>query len=216
MGYSQYLVRLEKEKVNEIKGLSYDELLDKIKNEKGEYQLLFDDGIYLPDLFQILGGKELYDFGKDFDNDIINSVVKEPLFIKESTMDDFQDYSPKILKDDGVLQFINYYEERVRNYNKLLLTKPEIYGDYEQNPTKPDPLDIRDLDAIMQNDFIVKRIILDFISKKRSWDNGAILNKHKDKESLTYSSLYEYSVFDLLNIYKEIDNDKYCYIFYGR
>lgn len=216
MGYSEYLVRIKKDTIDEIKNYTYDELLSLIKEKQGDVDLLFDDSIYLPDLFKVLNGKQLYDFGKDFDVDFINSVIKEPLFNREDTMEAFNDYKPRIIKDDGILQFIYYYEEKVKRYNDLLLTKPEMYGDYEENPSEPEPLNIRDLDAIMQNEFIVKRIIKDFISRKRSWNNGSVLNKHKDHESLTYSSLYEYSVFDLLNIYKESDNEQYYYIFYSR
>lgn len=216
MGYSEYLVRIKKDTINEVRDFTYEDLLSKMKENKGDVDLLFDDSIYLPDLFKVLGGEQLYDFGKDFDLDLIKSVVKEHLFTNKDTTEAFNDYKPMILKDDAILRFINYYEEKVKRYNDLLLTEPEMYGDYAENPSKPNPLNPRDLDDILANDFIVKRIVLDFISKRRSWKNGAILNKHQDHESLTYSSLYEYSVFDLLTIHKQLDNEQYYYIFYGR
>ena len=222
MGYRQYILRIEKEKVNEIRHLSLQELKEKFKGigDVVEYDDYSPAGyLSIHELFKAMGVERLFELGKYFDAETEQNITEAPLFTSKDMQDEYSDYGIALLNESAFLTIANHFESNVKNHFELLLTDKFMIDEFEEDPWEANPivdgLSFADADKILENKYVTKRIILDFISKKRKWDRDIVLNKDKEHPSLSRSLLYEYEVFDMLRLYKESDYEKYAYILYG-
>ena len=209
MGYRQYISRVSKSKIDKIRDLNLNEL-------QSSFPLLTDDD-YLP-IYKLLDnelGVRIYELGKYFDNDVMESMKECNLFLNDDTQDYYDDYYPIILNKNVFLKLAEHYESNVKTHFDLLLTKPDMWGDFEEIPLEPNALTIKDTDEILANSFIMKRVLGDLFQRQRLWKSGLVLDKDKTREMLNNSWLYEYAIFDMLRLHKTADFDNYYYILYG-
>ena len=211
MGYRHYFLRASKKDVEEIQHLSYQELVDFCKkNDRGYEAEDYGDGLEVClNIHKILPQVEVFEFGKYYENAEEIHKNSEKLFKNEETMEYFEDYEPHISGEKAVECAIEWQINKIReNFAHLLLTDEEIKKKKDDGTFCDDglfcddrPHEIRLLTAIQR--------------KAREWDKR-LLPFSLDREKPMISSwLYEYTVFELVKLHREMDWENDCLLFYG-
>lgn len=212
MGYRTYIGYLSKEKYQEIKDLSKGDLLSKF-GEK-------EDGYVGP--YDIC--KELYEFGKYTNfNPPDGSMV--PLFSNQELQEFYSgDNEIWLVNKDFLKYIIGTYKEKVREYLSDMV-KPFLDEDgYRGNFLKSVKTNygIRDdkyefdgstLNKEQQNSIV--NILNHIISAHTEWNMIVPFNLDDGKDEVTSSWKYEYSIFELVRIYKTFDWENNVMIHYG-
>lgn len=131
--------------------------------------------------------EKLYDFGSSLD---VDELYKNPTWFYPKTLaDSYIDYNAIIITKEDLLKIINQYQQETLDFfNKKL----------------------KELKA---ND--CRKTIECFESRIREIKNKVYINNDKNNHLLTDSWVYEYAIFNLLHIYKTL-NQEDVLIFYGR
>ncbi len=179
MGYRHYMYKISKDLVEEIKGLTYEELAQKYHEESESY-------FHLGNLPKV----ELHDFGKYCDgaNDIYSEGI--PLFKNKEVMENLDDYKPFIVGKEGLKKAIEIYKKKVIDYYESLLTDGE-----HQTATEKQLEHIKDI--------------------LTEWKCGFAIDIDENKQEVTSSWKFEYSLFELVRLLKTIDFEKDTILFYG-
>ena len=146
----------------------------------------YGNGIYIK--WRKFPMEALYEFGKyvDFVEDI--DKMGKPLFKNKKIQNELIEYGFTITGREGLKLCIDFYTKQVVKYFRKLLT-----GD-------------------------TKEIVKDISDKLNRWDNkyGCLpYDMYLENEQVTSSWLYEYSIFELVRLYKSIDFKTYDLIFFG-
>ena len=185
MGYRNYLYKIEKEKVKEIRELTLEELKSKYADE-------FDDD-YI-DIHKIIGKDCIFEFGKLYWDDTVERIngTGEELFANDEIQEQFYDYAPHLVGKEALKVAIEIYERKIKEMYKNLneeVEKAETFEDkYE----------------------LYKRHISDY---EVWWKRLKVIDLEKD--AICHSWLYEHLIFELVHLYKTIDFDEYDLIFLG-
>jgi len=214
MGYRTYIASMSKEVHNRIKGFTLDELYK-------------DNGLDINDEMNYLGvydilDKCLYEFGKytEFDDEKYYTKV----FDNEDTNKHFlEEHDLWIFGKEYLEHIINFYKDLVaKYYNEMMIPffgegfdssefLNTITRDY-----KVDGDDISfDFTKITQKEVNALWRMMEHVRSMRTeWVQLTPFNLEKGSE-VTTSWKYEYSIFELVNIYKSFDWDNNLMIYYG-
>jgi len=119
MGYRHYMYKINKDLVNEIKGMTLSELKIKFYG-KDNLDNYFD-------FTNIIPQQEIYEFGKLYYDDTANRIYSKgiPMFDSKEVMDELSDYLPYIVGKEGLIEAIAIYQEKIINYYESLLKDDE-------------------------------------------------------------------------------------------
>lgn len=185
MGYRNYLVLIDKETVNTIKGMSIEELQEKFGD---------DDSFCIHNTFQ----QTLYNLGEISDTDSKRIYAKgEPLFTSKEVMEELESYKPYIVGKEGLLEVIEIYKEKVINHFKDLLVDNKDNYFREENKT-----------SAQKMEQYIKSMLID-------WEQFPPINLHENTNVISTSYKYEYIIFELARKYKVMDFEKNTLVLYG-
>jgi len=133
----------------------------------------------------------IYEFG-DLDAVDVDSICLKgrPLFNNEELSADLEHYGPVLVGREGLLEGISIYKAKITSYLKKLL------------------VDDDDNSARAKQEKHIKHTLSE-------WEMGSAINLNS-KESISYSTSYEYAIFELVRLLKTIDFEKDTILFYGR
>lgn len=212
MGYRNYFAIIEKEKADKVLNASHEEQMQfcveyirddwKSDPEYAEEQVkefLERDMVDYYMIKHYLNPKEIHECGKYFDYDT-SQLIKE----------DCRDYSDDdtefcIVQPKALLVCAEHYKQNAAKWWRNIIasidmTDEEIKEDWKNYPEgRPN------------------------IKERLEWHVRELEDKHinvldtdiKDKYHITSSWVYEYTMFELIHLYKTIDWDKYYLIWLG-
>lgn len=191
MGYSEYLYEIDKRLVDEIR---------KCKTEQEYISVCCKFNVEVDDDYVPINhlGKEIYEFGKDYENSDKLYKHGNSLFTSEELNEQYGDYNAIILEKSGLVCAIEWQRDRIiKIYEDLLREKS-----------------INVFDERSQFDRMKEHIT----SHLRWWKPfyGVAYNLDENRENLVESWLYEHSIFDLVRIYKSFDWENKYLIFAGK
>lgn len=194
MGYRHYFYEVNIADCFIVKDLTFEQLKEycwdaypKCREEIEEDYLSMHD---------ILNQKEVFEFGKLYWDDTAERIYAKgvPLFDVEETQEAFSDYRPYRMGKEGLLEAINIYKQKIVAYYESLL----VDGlDYNPNYTSTEKLKEH------------------AEGKVRAWKMLGVLDLNEERERISTSWEYEHQIFELVRLYKSIDWDKKCLLFYG-
>lgn len=194
MGYRHYFYKCKKADIEQIREKTLAELEEYAK-EKGEELSLRDNSI--------LPQEEVFEFGKlyyeDTDEQIYGTGV--PLFSHEEVMEEFSDYVPYEVGEQGLLKAIEIYRQKIKDYYEDLL---------KDGATQILPFGIE----LPRPDITSADKIKEHIKEKLFWIEYKV-NLDETKKTLTDSWQYEDTIFNLVFLLKTIDWEKETLLFYG-
>lgn len=200
MGYRHYFLKINIEELNKIRKLTKDELTQFCAdNNLIDDDDIDDDYIYFGDILDFLKGKEVFGFGKYYENAEAIMELGTPLFENKDNRDRFCDYDPYVVSKEAVLCAIEWQKQKIVNYFNSLLMSDEEYAKRNFGETIPKE----------------KRLEKEIQSKLDEWTILTPYNLDSNRPNLINSWLYEYSIFDLVRIYKDTNWKEDCLIFYG-
>lgn len=189
MGYRQYLYQVDKKFVEHIRACKTNEEYGNVfKANVVGYE---DEDEYYP-VYKL--GKELFEFGKYYENSDEMYKHGDSLFSSEELNERYYDYGPIVIDKEGLLCAIEWQSKKVTSFYEDLMR--------EKSANKYD--DRNQFDRLLEH-------ASDYL---RWWKFGACdLKENSDR--VANSWLYEHTIFDLVRIYKTFDWDNYCMIFAG-
>lgn len=203
MGYRHYFYLVDIEECDKVKDMTYAEFVKHLKENTPEAVEQDDEGAWV-NFHRALNQKEIFEFGKLYYEDTDEKIYShgEPLFSINDTQEYFEDYQPYRMGKDGLLEAIKIYEEKIINYYEDLLKDGAVQ-------ILPFGIEVPrdDIKSVGK----LKEHAEDMV---RRWKWGAI-NLDEDRDAITTSWLYEHQIFELVRLYKAIDWDKKCLLFYG-
>lgn len=196
MGYRQYFYEIDNCLVEEIKRCVTEEDLYNVckKHNIDCSKEVNNDGTvdyYCP---PYKFGKEIYEFGKYYENsnNIYSNGVQ--VFESEELQSRYSDYGIIICNKNAVKSAIEWQREAlIKLYQNLIDNKTE-------NP-------------FLENSHLDK--MMDHCSAYLYWWKNYPYNLEENNENLTDSWLYEHTIFDLVRIYKTFDFSKKSIMFFG-
>lgn len=208
MGYRNYLGSLPKREYNKIKKFTKEELYQyKNANVNDEY-----DYVGVTD---ICAEKYLHELGKyvdSFDKKFYKPVFKNKELQKEFTEEnDFY-----IVQKEFVAHLINHYSELIRKYYKEMLTPFCSENGKDFNIPKFEDMDEKQRLQAYQCINHVRTMGLEWgvsgwFQDSRPYD----LEREAKENCITTSWKYEYSIFQLIHIYRTFDWKRNVMIYYG-
>ena len=206
MGYRHYFYLVEKEEVEKVRRMNYDELFDYAKNKKCAAE--DEDGKWIDFIDKnFMNKKEIFEFGKLYYDNTAERIYSTgiPLFENKETQDEFSDYVPYIVGKSGLEMAIQIYKEKILKYFKSLVTKECASRGIVEFTVKPEDLKVAEVCQEIEGK----------ISRWSNFFGCCPINMNESSESITNSWLFEYNIFELVRLYKSIDWDKYDILFYG-
>lgn len=189
MGYRNYIATMPKKDYNKIKNLSKDELY--IMYNKADMD---EDEKYIG-VYEF--GTTLYNFGK-YVNFKYPEKSKLPFFKNKKTQHKFDsDDELYVVTKEFFEAIINSYKEKIQNYYKEL-----VYT-----------MDRKDHRNWTEKQIIELYEHVDSMASE--WIKLEPFELNDNKNSITNSWKYEYSIFELVRIYKSFDWKKNVMIYYG-
>lgn len=186
MGYRNYLYKIPKKNVKELRSLTKQQMIDKYAEDEGYtsfHKILCENN-----------AKCIFEYGKLYWDDTIERLHKtgERLFKDEDVNELFEEEDIYLLGEKAIEETINIYKEKIIKMYDLLfenndMSEKEIIEKYEEH--------LRDY--------------------KLWWNRLNAINLDKDKECICDSWLYEHQIFELVRLYKTIDFEKYNLLFLG-
>ena len=190
MGYRHYFFEVDKKDVEKVKDKTIKELLE-IAKEYGA-KVEEDDGWFYFNDDKFMNKKEIHEFGKLYWDNTAERIYSKgkPLFTIKETQDYLDDYMPYVMGSDGMLEAITIYREKVINYYKNLFKEdtPEVLNER------------------------LARHVDDMLIE---WERFCPVDLNLEHERISNSWLYEYQIFELVRLYKTIDWENKCLLFYG-
>lgn len=210
MGYRHYFYEVDKSKIEGIR---------KCKTEQELYDFCIANGIecskyedddeisfYCP-LYRL--GKELFEFGKHYENASDIYEHGDSLFTSDELKERYQDYGAIICDEKAILCAIEWQKQRIiKNYENLVNnTFTNEYARWRY------PKDIDDKELHYQRLLNHCKEYLDYW--KPDFECYEVINTNKEDDCVTNSWLYEHTIFDLVRIYKTFDWENKCLLFMG-
>ena len=148
---------------------------------------------------------EIYEFGKLYWDDTAVRIYSKgmPLFEKEEVQKCFYDYRPYVMGKDGMLEAIEIYKAKIVKYYKGLLVDGDTndFGYFYDI----EPKDIKDIGTICHH-------ISDMLYH---WDRMGVVDIDMNHDQISNSWMFEHQIFELVRLYKSIDWESKCLLFYG-
>src|SRR5699024_2550201 len=195
--------KMDKEVVKEIRDLTEKDFLEWAVQEGFVTQEYLDKQEYIPlrDL-----GEEFFGFGKYYENALEVQKLGESLFRDRNLQEQYIEEEPYIVGKDALINVIEYQRKLIIEYYKHLLNPKRDEIDYLEYIGKTTEDRLRDHMKSMLNEweseFLPEGVFMAY-------------DLDEDTEEITKSWKYEYSIFELVRLYKYTDWDKYCLLFMG-
>lgn len=185
MSYRYKIGLLEKQTYKTIKDMSYQEIAQWFHKDKYEKE---DD--YVP-IYKLT--KEIYELGKNCDMTHLKPCIK-PVFSNKNTHKKFNDENEfVIIGKEGLLLIIEDYRKTIVQYLKSNL-----------NPSNEDKI------------FFPNKNPVGYLEGKiKEWEENVDkfkltpYNLDLKSDTIVSSWSYEYAIFELVRLYKTIDDEKY-------
>ena len=204
MGYREYFLTINKRKVNKIRNMNMEELLNFCKENNIEVEYSENQHyISIVDLLTGIGGKDVFSFGKWHENSKEIKKQGKLLFQKSDVQDYFHAYNVYIVDKNAITTAIEWqHKQIVEHFTTLALSDEEYH--------LKKPYDDRTRE---------ERLMEALNTKVMEWNNPYISGLRpyslKEDRPIITSPLYEYSIFELVRIYKETNWNTNYLIFYG-
>lgn len=203
MGYRHYFYLVDKKDVELVKNKTYKELV-RIAKDYGADADEEDDYFYFNDR-KFMNKVEIYEFGKLYWDDTADRIYSKgvPLFEREEVQECFSDYYPYVMGQDAMLEAIEIYKAKIIKYYKGLVADGDTREFGYFYDIKPE--DIKDMAAIAEH-------IRDMLWW---WERMGVLDTNLEHEQISDSWMFEHQIFELVRLYKSIDWENKCLLFYG-
>ncbi len=143
-------------------------------------------------------GEQLFDFG-EYDNSEEMYKHGDALFYSLELREAYDDYSPIVLDESGLLCAIEWNRNRVADIYEDLLREKSADKWNDQNQFDRMKNHIKYQYEEWRNEFFPELTPYDL----------------SDRKCIVSSWKYEYQIFELVRVYKEIDWENDCIVFYG-
>lgn len=195
MGYRHYFFEVNIADCFIVKDLTYEQLVEYCKEAYPKCREELEEFDYLS-FHDILNKKEVFEFGKLYWDDTAERIYAKgvPLFDVEETQKAFSDYCPYRMGKEALLEAIRIYKEKIISYYESLLVDGT---EFNPNYTSVDKLKFHAED------------------KLKRWKLFGVLDLNEENERISESWEFEHQIFELVRLYKSIDWDKKCLLFYG-
>ena len=144
-------------------------------------------------------GEELFDFGDSYENSEEMYKHGDSLFYSLELREAYDDYCPIFLDKSGLLCAIEWNRNKVADIYEDLMREKSSDRWNTQNQLDRMKAHIHDKVEEWRNEFFPELKPYDL----------------SDRPTLVSSWLFEYQIFDLVRVYKSIDWENDCIIFYG-
>lgn len=188
MGYRHYMYIVPREKVKDIKSITYKKLKD----------------LEWPSLWEVIGDNQFFEFGKYYENAEEIQKLGTPLFENPDVNEFFEEYAPYVVEKDAVLCAIEDMRKRIiKWYDDLLMTQEEFdatHNAWESRLKQPD------------------RIRRHLENQRDEWQNAfgiVAVNTDDESQTIVNSWLYEYEIFELAHQLKMMDWENNVLVFCG-
>lgn len=210
MGYRQYFYEVDKSKIEGIRKCKTEEELydfcikNNIECDKYEYDNIIE--YYCP-LYHL--GKELFEFGKYYENS--DEIYKhgDSLFTSEELNKRYFDYGAIVCDENAILCAIEWQKQHIINMYEHLINN--TFEDDFQKYTFPNDIDEKEL----HYQRLLEHCKDHLMWWKPMYGVGSAINTNKETDSIAHSWLYEHTIFDLVRIYKTFDWENKCLLFCG-
>jgi hypothetical protein len=219
MGYRTYIASIPKREYNKIKLMSEEELRLFYNIEKEE-----DDSWYMG-VYEF--GEKLYEFGKDTDFKPPKKSFK-PFFNNKELLKRYSEYEFYVIKKEFLEYIINSYEERIKKYYNEMVNplfglnefgtqiESDLISSIKVNYKYPKNDYVFDFSNISQKQQNALYEMINHVKNMRvEWVHLNTFNLNDGKQIITDSWKYEYSIFELVRIYKNFDWKKNVMFYYG-
>lgn len=186
MGYRNYLYKIPKKNVKELRSLTKEQIIEKYSEDEGyaSFHKMLEEN----------NAECIFSYGKLYWDDTIGRLHRtgERLFKDKDVNELFEEEDIYLLGEKALEETINIYKEKIiKMYDELLnndkLNDEEIIEKYEEH-------------------------LKDY---KIWWTRLNALNLNKEEECICDSWLYEHQIFELVRLYKTIDFKNYDLLFLG-
>lgn len=202
MGYRYYFYKVENELLNNISNMSKEEFfnwgmsVDLVEEDLVEETA--EKEFYLP-LYKI--GETFFELGSHYNNVEEIQKMGKSFFEDQKLIKKYKHNQPYIVGKEAVL--------RVIEFQKQLIIKL-----YEDMLFKSDEERLEDLDTRTKEQ-MYKGHLIDMYSEWKNEFNISAINLNENTPKITTSWKYEYSIFELVRLYKTTDWNKYGLLFMG-
>lgn len=209
MGYRHYFYTADIAECDAVENMTYEEFKEHIKVNRPKayevYKYSDDDVEEWIDIHKAFGQTEIFEFGKLYYDDTADRIYShgKPLFSVKETQDCFCDYNPYRMGKDGLREAIEIYKEKIIRFYKGVLTDGAVQ-------TLPFGIEIN-RDDIKSLDKIISHVNDEIMW----WEKIGAIDLDEGNERISKSWLYEHQIFELVRLYKFIDWEKKCLLFYG-
>lgn len=198
MGYRHYFYKVENSLIETLHHIHKDAFY-KWGADIGLVDL-DDEEPYLP-LYKI--GEEFFSFGKYYENADEIQQNGKPLFADSKLSERYEEYEPFIVGKEAVLNAIEYQKGLIiKMYENMLLRTDEVRLEEDYDERSKEKMYEEHLNSMY-----------------REWKNGfdkvIAINLDESNPAITTSWKYEYSIFELVRLYKTTDWERYSLIFLG-
>ena len=210
MGYRQYFYEVDKSIVDGIRKCKTEEELydfcikNGIKCDKYEYDGKVE--YYLP-VYKL--GKELFEFGKYYENSDELYKHGDSLFTSTELNERYQDYGAIVCDENAILCAIEWQKQHIINMYENLVNN--TFEETLERYNYPSDIDEKELHY--------QRLLRHCKDHLRWWKpefgDYTAIDTDKSKDNLADSWLYEHTIFDLVRIYKTFDWENKCLLFCG-
>ena len=202
MGYRHYFYLVDKKDVELVKDKTHEELVQIAKTYGADVDE--EDGYFYFNDKKFMNKTEIYEFGKLYWDDTVKRIYSKgvPLFEKEEVQECFDDYRPYVMGKDAMLEAIEIYKSKIINYYKSLIVDGDTKEFNYFYDIEPD--EIKNVE--------VTRHITEILYH---WDRMGVLDTNLENERISSSWMYEHQIFELVRLYKSIDWENKCLLFYG-
>ena len=202
MSYRFRFAKAKKENVLCVRDMNYTELVDFYKKNKPEmYNDYEDEEDFEP--YEMFEQIEIYDFAQlPFINELLTTMEK--LFTNQETDDMFKHYNMHLCSKETFLTAIELMRKMIVNNFKEMLELP-----YEQLQMK------------VRNKMEEWQLMSEVLNLGEGEKYNNMNEVHKpynlktDSDVIVQSWLYEYSIFELVRLYKAFDWENDVLLFYG-
>lgn len=208
MGYRHYFYLVDIAECDAVKNMAYEDLVEYAKAKHPNAYEVYgsdDSAEEFLNFHELLGQREIFEFGKLYYDDTADRIYShgEPLFADKGTKAEFADYHPYRMGKKAMREAIEIYKEKIISYYKDVL----VDGAVQVLPLgiEINRDDIKSMDKLIDH---VKDEIM-------WWEKLGVIDMDEENERISKSWMYEHQIFELVRLYKSIDWDSKCLLFYG-
>lgn len=206
MGYRQYFYEVDKQKIEGLRKCKTEEelyhfcLANGIECDKDDYD--GEISYYCP-LYHL--GKELFEFGKYYENE--SNIYKhgDSLFTSNELNERYEDFGAIVCDEGAILCAIEWQKQHIIKMYENLVNN--TFEETLERYNYPSDIDEKELHY--------QRLLRHCKDHLRWWKPDTAINTNKENDCLVSSWLYEHAIFDLVRIYKTFDWENKCLLFMG-